>query len=130
MACVLLEEFLELDDHDNEEAAQEIAHAVDDDNKDALDLGRIILDKGGSWNDIMNIYRDIVDLPVESVRLTIAGLTRNRLIKTKKEDEIHLYGKILEFFNSGIFENKPENKLVSSIFKAYTIRRNWEKATN
>jgi DNA polymerase-3 subunit gamma/tau len=83
-----------------------------------VDVARSLYSKKG-WREIITVYKNS-GAPPEAVRLVTAGYFRTLLEKAFTQTDMEKYSTLLGFFIEPLFDSKPENKLVLSLYKAYT----------
>lgn len=96
----------------------------EDSEKGVFDFCVALLERQNvKWSEIKKIYSDISHLGAEAIWMTIAGYSRNALIKTTRKKPANTkHVKALELFSEPIPSIKPENKLV------YNIHRVWKES--
>jgi DNA polymerase-3 subunit gamma/tau len=120
-ALVLLQQILQ-SSINNSTTLDDIFSIIGNEDKNEVqifDLCKAIISRK-NWSDIVDIYSSINAHP-EAIRLTVLGYFRSCLLKAKIYDLAKQYASVMECFIDPLYEVKPENKLVLSLFKAREI---------
>jgi len=119
-----LQQVLNLTQSDEGFTEEEVLNLIgieDDTNKEIIDLCRLITShKNIQWDYISGVYKKVV-ADKEAIRLVLAGWFRSSLERSKSRIEAERAASALELFIEQLPQVKPENRLVLSLYKAYTI---------
>lgn len=122
-ALRILQQVLNLHQSSNstdEEEALNIIGFKDEKDKEVMDLFRIILSNKSSWPSVMNVYKK-VKIDKEAIRLVLAGCFRSMLERAASKEKAELASKSLSLFIGPFPIVKPENQLVLSMYKAWSM---------
>jgi DNA polymerase-3 subunit gamma/tau len=109
------------EDNLNEREILDLIGATDNEDKNILDLCRLLSSKKYvNWDFIMSTYKKI-DIDKEAMRLVIAGWFRSKLERSKNKEDAYKAAQVLAIFIDPLPTVKPENKLVLNIYNAFTI---------
>jgi len=117
-ALVSLESVLGMTNPNDVQAAREAVQVIFEEDEEIFELAKRI-ENGADWDEIVKIYNSLSSNPVESLRLVMAGYFRNALLRTG----LTFYYEMLGYFMDPILDNKPENKFVYALYKAYNHKR-------
>ena len=77
-----------------------------------------------NWEYLMECYEEVKDKGAAAVGMVMAGVYRNKLIKSKNKAAAAKYAGVLELFIEPLGEHKlGENQLVLKLYKAYKLLR-------
>lgn len=89
--------------------------------EDVLAFARNLL-VPGNLNAVLKDLKELIKSNnPETIRLTIAGVLRNKLLNTKKRDDLKQLLTIARLFEQPHYEHKGENRLVNNIIDTFLI---------
>ena len=101
------------------EAVDEILASQEQDDKEAIELCRVLI-RGSKWKVISDMVKNII-VPPEVVRLTILGYFKACLLGAKSEAEADCFCDVMEGFLKPYYTVRPQNDLVFGVYKAWKI---------
>ena len=101
------------------ESVDDILSVVSDDSKEAIALCLSLI-KREKWSSITDVLSKM-KVPPEVVRLTVLGFFRSKLLKAKSHLEAESFASIMETLIEPYYSVRPENNLVLSIYKTWSI---------
>jgi DNA polymerase III subunit gamma/tau len=75
----------------------------------------------GSWKNVVRSYKNIKNVPVESIRIIIMGFMAGCLKNAKNPNEATKFSKIIDIISTPYYAPKPEHVLLNNLFKIVMI---------
>jgi len=104
------------------EAASLIINAgIEIDQIEVFEFCKILLKSG--WKDILDAYKKIKNIPVETIRIVITGFIAGCLRNARSIDEAKKFSKIIDIISIPYYGPKQEHVLMNNLFKTMLILR-------
>lgn len=106
-----------------DEAASFILSAgVDIDQREVVELCRLLIKRGSTWKSIQYLFLDLIKkVPAEPMRIALVGFLSGCFRNTQSMEEAIIYARCVDTMKTLYYGPKPEHVLFLNIFKCYHL---------